>query len=155
MLIASGPDPAARTTLKPDGGPSLDVSTRRPLASTAARFRQVLTPTPTPTSTVLGLSSPRFLKLPVGSRIEVSPASFKIARQIGELLHDKASDGSRSAGSALIVDYGGNKVYGNSFRVRGRSLFVICLHPPVVRPPSFACPVPLEVLSALRQKYCR
>ena len=117
----AGPDPAARTVLRPDGSPSLDVSTTRPLASTAARFRQVLSPTPTPTATLLGLSSPRFLQLPAGSRIEVSPAAFKIARQIGELLHDKGSEGSRSAGSALIVDYGGNKVYGNSFRVRGSS----------------------------------
>ena len=83
-----------------------------------AAFRQVLAPSPTPTSTLLGMSSPRFLKLPAGSRIEVSPAAFKIARKLGELLHDKESDGARSAGSALIIDYGGGKVYGNSFRVR-------------------------------------
>lgn len=126
--------------MKPDGSPSLDVSTLRPLASTAPRFHQVLTPKPTPTSTLLGLSSPRFKKLPVGSRIEVSPASFKIARQIGELLHDATTDGSRSAGSALIVDYGGNKVYGNSFRVRPRSLLVIAsIHP---RPPSSVLRIP-------------
>ncbi|PIL35374.1 hypothetical protein GSI_02100 [Ganoderma sinense ZZ0214-1] len=130
LLIASGSDPAARTTLKPDGSPSLDVSTLRPLASTAPRFREVLFPTPTPTSTLLGLSSRRFLKLPVGSRIEVSPASFKIARQVGELLHDKASDGSRSAGSALIVDYGGNKVYGNSFRAFKNHQIVDVFHRP-------------------------
>ncbi|KAI1797014.1 S-adenosyl-L-methionine-dependent methyltransferase [Ganoderma leucocontextum] len=130
VLIASGPDPAAGRTLKPDWSPSLDVSTLRPLANTAPRFRQVLTPTPTPTSTLLGLSSPRFLKLPVGSRIEVSPAAFKIARQIGELLHDRASDGSRSAGSALIVDYGGNKVYGNSFRAFKNHKIVDVFHRP-------------------------
>lgn len=85
----------------------------------------------------------------MGSRIEVSPASFKIARQIGELLHDETTDGSRSAGSALIVDYGGNKVYGNSFRVRPRSLFVIASIP-LGRLLSFACPLPLELLSAAR-----
>ncbi len=109
---------------------------------------------PTPTSNLLGLSSTRFLKLPGGSRIEVSPASCKIARQIGELLHDTVSDGSRSAGSALIVDYGGNKVYGNSFRVRDRSLFVIVSIPLVDLLP-FACPLPLELLSAPHQKYHR
>ena len=69
---------------------------------------------------MLGLSSPRFEKLPAGSRIEVSPASFKIARQIGGLLHDSA-DRAHTAGSALIVDYGGDKVFGSSFRVSGLS----------------------------------
>ncbi|KAI0635645.1 DUF185-domain-containing protein [Trametes polyzona] len=117
VLIASGPDPAAPTVLKPGDSPKLDFSPRvPPLVNNAARFRQVLSPSPTPSSTLLGLSSTRFQTLPVGSRIEVSPASFKIARQLGELLHDGSSDEARSAGSALIIDYGGEKVYGNSFR---------------------------------------
>ncbi|KAL7279010.1 hypothetical protein ACG7TL_006842 [Trametes sanguinea] len=116
VLIASGPDPAEPTILKPSDKPSLDFSSTKPPAERAARFRQVLSPTPTPSSTLLGLSSTRFQKLPVGSRIEVSPVSFKIARQLSELLYDRESEGTRSAGSALIVDYGGEKVYGNSFR---------------------------------------
>ncbi|KAJ8469831.1 hypothetical protein ONZ51_g8726 [Trametes cubensis] len=117
VLITSERDPAAPTVLKPDtSAPSLDFSsTAAPLPTNTSRFRQVLSPTPTPSSTVLGLSSTRFQKLPIGSRIEVSPTSFKIARRLGELLHD-SEDGSQSAGSALIVDYGGDKVYGNSFR---------------------------------------
>ncbi|TBU50338.1 S-adenosyl-L-methionine-dependent methyltransferase [Dichomitus squalens] len=130
VLIASGPDPAAGTILKSDGSPSLDVSTTRPLVSTAARFRQVLSPTPMPTSTLLGLSSPRFQKLPAGSRIEVSPAAFKISRKIGGLLHDKHPGGVRSAGSALIVDYGGSKVYGNSFRAFKNHKIVDIFHRP-------------------------
>ncbi|KAI8980089.1 DUF185-domain-containing protein [Trametes punicea] len=117
VLIASGPDPAAPTVLNSGTeSPSLDVLSSNPPASTSGRFHQVLSPAPTPSSTLLGLSSTRFQKLPVGSRIEVSPASFKIARQLGELLYDAESNGSRSAGSALIVDYGGEKAYGNSFR---------------------------------------
>ncbi|KAI0368764.1 DUF185-domain-containing protein [Pilatotrama ljubarskyi] len=116
VLIASGPDPAAPTVLKPGEQSSPHPSSQSSLESTAGRFRQVLSPTPTPSSMLLGLSSARFQKLPVGSRIEVSPASFKIARKLSELLHDAESDGSHSAGSALIIDYGGEKVYGNSFR---------------------------------------
>ncbi|KAI9061060.1 DUF185-domain-containing protein [Trametes sanguinea] len=131
VLIASGPDPAEPTVLKPSSeSPSLDfLSTRAPVEP-AARFRQVLSPTPTPSSTLLGLSSTRFQKLPVGSRIEVSPVSFKIARQLSELLYDRESEGARSAGSALIVDYGGEKVYGNSFRAFKEHKIVDPFHRP-------------------------
>ena len=115
MLIASGPDPAASVTLKSASLDYLSVNNPR---SHATRFRQVLSPTPTPIASLMGLSSPRFQEHPVGSRVEVSPASFKIARQIAELIHEGTSGGSRSAGSALIVDYGGDRAYGNSFRVR-------------------------------------
>ena len=69
---------------------------------------------PSAPAMLLGSSSPRFRSLPVGSRIEVSPASFKIARQIAELINNPDSGG----GSALIVDYGDAKVFGNSIRVR-------------------------------------
>ena len=117
MLITSGPDPAAPTTLKTAANPSLDSSVSR-IPRVASSFRRVLSPTPTPMSTLLGMSSTRFKTLPVGSYVEVSPSGFKIARRIGELLYDGDSNGARSAGSALIVDYGGDKVYGNSFRVR-------------------------------------
>ncbi|KAI0671441.1 DUF185-domain-containing protein [Trametes maxima] len=117
VLLASGPDPAAPIVLRPDEGrPSLDFSPTTSISNSAARFRQVLSPAPTPSSTLLGLSSPRYQTLPVGSRIEVSPASFKIARRIAELLYDAETEGSQSAGSALIIDYGGDKAYGNSFR---------------------------------------
>ena len=48
--------------------------------------------------------------------MEVSPASFKIAHQIGKLLSTK-SEGSGPGGAALIVDYGGDHLHGDSFRV--------------------------------------
>ena len=87
------------------------------------RLRRVLSPTPTAASTVLGLSSKRFQSLPLGATIEVSPASFKIARQIGEILsnpkHQSRERSTESApgGCGLVVDYGGEKVFGDSFRV--------------------------------------
>ncbi|KAF8896131.1 S-adenosyl-L-methionine-dependent methyltransferase [Infundibulicybe gibba] len=88
-----------------------------PLAlSPQSRLHRVLSPTPTATSSVLGASSPRFQQLPVGSRIEVSPAAFRIGRSIGELLTMKQPE-DHSGGCALVIDYGGDHVYGDSFRV--------------------------------------
>jgi NADH dehydrogenase [ubiquinone] 1 alpha subcomplex assembly factor 7 len=88
---------------------------------------------------LLGHSSTRFDKLPVGSFIEVSPTSFRIAHQVGRLLAAKPppsdiSGRSRSlpkdeaevvergeevgvGGCGLIIDYGGANVFGDSFRV--------------------------------------
>ncbi|KAI0749705.1 S-adenosyl-L-methionine-dependent methyltransferase [Daedaleopsis nitida] len=129
VLIASGPDPAASLVLRPAANSSLDFSMKPP-TNRPVRFRQVLSPAPTGSSTLLGLSSPRFQQLPLHSRVEVSPAAFKTARQIGELLQDKGSDGARSAGSALIVDYGGDKVYGNSFRAFKNHNIVDVFHRP-------------------------
>ncbi|RPD74986.1 DUF185-domain-containing protein [Lentinus tigrinus ALCF2SS1-7] len=129
LLITSEPQPAAPTTLRPAASPSLDLSVNSPTPR-ATRFRQILSPTPTASSTLLGMSSPRFQKLPVGSRVEVSPASFKVARQVAELLHDEGSDGVRSAGSALIVDYGGDRAYGNSFRAFKDHKIVDVFHRP-------------------------
>ncbi|KAG7098953.1 hypothetical protein E1B28_000843 [Marasmius oreades] len=71
-------------------------------------FYPVLTPAPTPISTLLGTSSPRFQSIPVGSFLEVSPVAFKIAHKIGELL--------RKGGCGLIIDYGGDTFYDNSRR---------------------------------------
>ena len=66
---------------------------------------------------LLGLSSARFKDLPPGSTLEISPAAFKIARQIGELVCQGDGKGDDSAGSALVVDYGAEKAFGDSFRV--------------------------------------
>ncbi|KAK0500165.1 S-adenosyl-L-methionine-dependent methyltransferase [Armillaria luteobubalina] len=72
------------------------------------RLRRVLSPNPTAASTLLGRSSLRFDQLPEGSRLEVSAASFRIARKVGELLSP--------GGCALVVDYGGDSPFGDSFR---------------------------------------
>ncbi|KAI0707155.1 S-adenosyl-L-methionine-dependent methyltransferase [Earliella scabrosa] len=129
VLITSGPDPAAPTTLNTAANPSLVSSVSR-ISGVASGFRRVLSPTPTPMSTLLGMSSTRFKNIPVDSYIEVSPSGFKIARRIGELLYDGDSNGARSAGSALIVDYGGDKVYGNSFRAFKNHKIVDVFHRP-------------------------
>lgn len=97
------------TTLPPHSDPIA--------AQLTSRFRRVLSPLPTASSTLLGLSSARFKGLPPGSTLEISPAAFKIARKIGELVHDAAGAGGGSAGSALVVDYGAENAFGDSFRV--------------------------------------
>jgi len=94
----------------PAAAPSRD----QPLSSSPiqTRFRPVLAPESSPVSTLLGASSPRFASLPIGTRIEVSAASFQTAHKLGMLI----SQGTRC--SALVVDYGTNHAIGNSFRVR-------------------------------------
>ncbi|KAA1467716.1 DUF185-domain-containing protein [Dentipellis sp. KUC8613] len=115
VLLSSSPDPAAPTILRPSDPLSTSTQTPTPTQpSSPFRLRPVLASTPSPISTLLGSSSPRFKNLPVGSRIEVSPASFQIARKVGEVIGGQASE--KKKGSALIIDYGDDKAVGNSFR---------------------------------------
>ncbi|TFK74089.1 DUF185-domain-containing protein, partial [Pluteus cervinus] len=74
-------------------------------------FHRVLTPTPTPISSILGSSSPRFQTIPEGGQLEVSPFAFRMARQVGFLLSQ-----NRVGGAGLIIDYGGDNCFGDSFR---------------------------------------
>ncbi|KAI9508435.1 DUF185-domain-containing protein [Russula earlei] len=121
VLITSIPDPAAKTVLRPSDvlfasqpspspTPLSNPSHDRSLPITQTRFRPVLAAEPSPVSSLLGASSPRFSSLPIGARIEVSAASFQTSRKLGTLI-------SRGAGgSALIIDYGKDHAVGNSFR---------------------------------------
>ncbi|KAI0687721.1 S-adenosyl-L-methionine-dependent methyltransferase [Cytidiella melzeri] len=93
-------------------------------------LRTCVSPTASATANLLAASSPRFQNLPVGSRLEVAPVSFKIARRIGELLHSPANSEDGAAGCALIVDYGGEKSYGNSFRAFKDHKIVDVFHRP-------------------------
>ncbi|KAI0289315.1 S-adenosyl-L-methionine-dependent methyltransferase [Multifurca ochricompacta] len=113
VLITSTPDPAAKRILRPSDVLTSSLDLDRSSSSTATsktRFRSVLAPDPSPVSTLLGASSPRFGSLPIGARIEVSATSFQAARKLGMLISQGAG------GSALVVDYGANHAVGNSFR---------------------------------------
>ncbi|GJN89885.1 hypothetical protein Rhopal_002874-T1 [Rhodotorula paludigena] len=58
------------------------------------------------------LTAQRFARLPIGSRIEVSPASWEVARDVARLI-----GGDEGAGGAgLVVDYGDAKAFGRSWR---------------------------------------
>ncbi|KAF9478849.1 DUF185-domain-containing protein [Pholiota conissans] len=109
-------------------------ATSQPAASTSestSSFRYVLAPQPTPISTVLGLSSPRFNELPTGSTLEVSPTSFRIARKVGELLATGSAEEELSIGGAgLIIDYGANHAFDNSLRAFQNHKIVDPFHAP-------------------------
>lgn len=68
----------------------------------------------------------------MGSQVEVSPVAFKMARRIGDLVHQQEPSGAHasSAGSALIVDYGGDKAFGHSFRAFKDHKIVDVFHRP-------------------------
>lgn len=57
------------------------------------------------------LTAERFARLPQGSRIEISPSSYEIARGFAKLLEGE------QGGAGLIVDYGDAKAFGRSWRV--------------------------------------
>ena len=69
---------------------------------------------PTAMSQQLGASSPRFKTKPLGSQVEVCPTAYKIARQVAEFIGEHSTVG----GSALFIDYGDDKAFGDSLRVR-------------------------------------
>ncbi|WRT65970.1 uncharacterized protein IL334_002921 [Kwoniella shivajii] len=85
-----------------------------PTQTSRSGLRLSISPSPTPLSSVLPATSPRFASLPVGSRVEIAQESFKIMRRAGELLgsgHTKCG-----GGCGVVVDYGGDRAYGQSFR---------------------------------------
>ncbi|KAG1870765.1 S-adenosyl-L-methionine-dependent methyltransferase [Suillus subalutaceus] len=108
VLIAPSSDPSIKYTM-----PTSDQNSDSPpqLHHTSSRWTRVLSPTPTASSTLLGLASPRFFSLPVGTRIEVSRASMNQARGIGKLINTKGG------GCALVIDYGADKAFSDSLRV--------------------------------------
>ncbi|ORX34147.1 S-adenosyl-L-methionine-dependent methyltransferase [Kockovaella imperatae] len=63
-------------------------------------------------------TSPRFAALPIGARVEIAQDSWKIARKIGEMLQrsEPGSTSSSAGGAGLIVDYGADKLFPDSFR---------------------------------------
>ena len=88
-------------------------------SAATSRLQRVLARNPSTASTLLGHSSPRFQDIPVGSFLEVSPTAFRIAHRIGQLLSNKNSEDKTTSlgGCGLIIDYGDDKAFANSFRV--------------------------------------
>ena len=96
----------------------MDQSSRRAITT---RLQRVLARNPSTASTLLGHSSPRFQDIPAGSFLEVSPTAFRIAHRISQLLSNKNSADDKTTslvgGCGLIIDYGDDKAFANSFRV--------------------------------------
>jgi len=69
---------------------------------------------------MLGSSSKRFIDHPPGSQIEICPTASEIGGAIAKLLQKGADVGGKPSvgGMGLIIDYGGDKAFENSLRVR-------------------------------------
>lgn len=61
-------------------------------------------------SSLLPAASKRYSALPIGSRMEISPDSSRIVRGLGQTM--------AAGGAGLVIDYGGDRSFSNSFRVR-------------------------------------
>lgn len=73
------------------------------------------------------LIAQRFARLPIGSRLEVSPASWEIARDLARLLGGSGGGegvGPGVGGAGLVVDYGDAKAFGRSWRVSLRFVLI-------------------------------
>lgn len=57
------------------------------------------------------LTAQRFARLPQGSRLEISPSSYEVARGFAKLIEGE------KGGAGLVVDYGDAKAFGRSWRV--------------------------------------
>ncbi|PWN33783.1 DUF185-domain-containing protein [Meira miltonrushii] len=127
------------TVLKP--GDLTGAKSSTPSAdSTDAKFRYVISSSPTPWSVLLAARNPRFQVLQPGQRVEVSPEAWATARKMGELVSgrkaragkpERESDEQRlerergeserlqtpsKGGAGLVIDYGDEKAFGGSFR---------------------------------------
>ncbi|KDQ57043.1 hypothetical protein JAAARDRAFT_131452 [Jaapia argillacea MUCL 33604] len=118
LLITAPPPPTITTSVSSPHSLSTSTPPTTLISTNAPRLTTVSSPTPM--STLLPNTSPRFSSLPVGARIEVSHVGWKIAQRIGELIGGSQADSGpqTSSGCALIVDYGDDKAFGDSFRVR-------------------------------------
>lgn len=69
-----------------------------------------LSPSPT-LGSQLYCKHPRLENLSTGTRVEISPDSYATAAHCGKLI-------GSTTGAGLIVDYGDDRFFSNSFRVR-------------------------------------
>lgn len=74
-------------------------------------------------SKILPATSPRYLGIPVGERIEISPESWQVMRSLGEVVSGGKDGQVRAGGAALVIDYGQDGASSNSFRVSKPSAF--------------------------------
>ncbi|CED82745.1 Uncharacterized conserved protein [Phaffia rhodozyma] len=76
-------------------------------------FHFTLSVEPTPYSTYIPTTSAEFEKVEIGQRIEVGAVGFGIMRRLGALLFEGKNAGG---GSGLVIDYGKDGFYSESFR---------------------------------------
>ncbi|KAE8223599.1 hypothetical protein CF319_g3385 [Tilletia indica] len=116
---------SAITVLRPpSSSPSL-ISSPKPLSSlptTEPEFALTLSPGPTPLAHLLAASNARFDAYAPGQRVEVSAEAWAAARAVGRLVSGRKDEGEVEGGerfvggAGLIVDYGGEQAFSDSFR---------------------------------------
>ncbi|SCV70990.1 BQ2448_3752 [Microbotryum intermedium] len=122
LVLAPGPTPAS--TLYTRLSTLVATPASRTSASSSLSFDTTLPPSnatppsgPQPSAgsaePVSSLTLARFARLPVGSRIEISPASWEVAQSVGKLF---SSSSSPKGAAGLIIDYGDAKAFGRSWR---------------------------------------
>ncbi|GAA5974542.1 hypothetical protein JCM5350_001183 [Sporobolomyces pararoseus] len=99
---------AAKSSVTPSptlhsAAPLLNVDTTLPPPPTSSAYGS-------PKGVGTNLTAERFARLPQGSRIEISPSSYEIARGFAKLLEGE------KGGAGLVVDYGDAKAFGRSWR---------------------------------------
>ncbi|GAA5918546.1 hypothetical protein JCM1841_003294 [Sporobolomyces salmonicolor] len=90
--------------------PLLDVDTTLPPPAPSPSVYASPSPSPSSRAEAPSLTAQRFARLPQGSRLEISPSSYEIARGFAKLI-----EGDRG-GAGLVVDYGDAKAFGRSWR---------------------------------------
>ncbi|EJD48879.1 DUF185-domain-containing protein [Auricularia subglabra TFB-10046 SS5] len=115
---------AVATTSSQGPAPRTNGSSQAPSLPRAFRF--VLSG-PSLLANKLAYTSLRFSKLdlPAGTRIEVSPLGYDLARKVGQFISHKGSHGA-----ALLVDYGDERFFGDSARAFYKHKIVDVFHRP-------------------------
>ncbi|BGO90588.1 hypothetical protein NBRC10512_002644 [Rhodotorula toruloides] len=88
-------------------------ATKSPLLNVDTTLGASSAPHTTPAGKEGSLIAQRFARLPIGSRLEVSPSSWEIARDLARVV--AGPEGGRG-GAGLVVDYGDAKAFGRSWR---------------------------------------
>ncbi|GAA5955386.1 hypothetical protein JCM3765_006762 [Sporobolomyces pararoseus] len=104
---------AAKSSVTPSptlhsAAPLLNVDTTLPPPSSSSVYQPPRSSAEKGVGT--NLTAERFARLPQGSRIEISPSSYEIARGFAKLLEGE------KGGAGLVVDYGDAKAFGRSWR---------------------------------------
>ncbi|KAK4055553.1 hypothetical protein OIV83_000099 [Microbotryomycetes sp. JL201] len=112
LVLSPGPTPASMLYTRLSSMAAVDASSDRNAPKSQSFNFDTTMPMPQAHSQEQSLSPTlsRFARLPIGSRIELSPASWEIARDLG-----KTMQGPRG-GAGLVIDYGDSKAFGRSWR---------------------------------------
>ncbi|KAM0788941.1 hypothetical protein ACM66B_003016 [Microbotryomycetes sp. NB124-2] len=116
LVLSPGPTPASMlytrlsTMAANDSASPSDQRQQQLNRSKDLNFDTTLPPAHSPKQQHVSPTLSRFARLPIGSRIEISPASWEIARDLGKTLQGP------QGGAGLIIDYGDAKAFGRSWR---------------------------------------